>query len=106
MISTGIPYYKADTEELLGYWLREKCDDGDEIQFWGYGLPSADYHKFSFLLTALRNTKTYCTVVDHRKDGSETNLMKLARLHYGDESGILRVETDGLVDNWSIDIGT
>lgn len=247
MISTGIPYYKAETEELLGYWLREKCDDGDEItfittnydlgleqvvtdvigdhayyypglddstqmfnkvpiiklhgsinwmedrgksswrgftnpgrgkvdysvlkklsmvpfdnraefalvsngrkftpvmvpffqqkrtweiinerwwgqvfegawqaafesiqsadeiQFWGYGLPSADHHMFSFLLTALRNTKTYCTVVDHRKDGSETNLMKLARLNYRDKSEKLRVETDGLVDHWSLEIGT
>lgn len=75
-----------ETEELMGNATR--------LLFWGYGLPPADYHMFSFLYQILDGCSAECEVVDKiSKETPDTNLIKIGELLVKN-IGIFR---DGLV---------
>lgn len=71
-----------ETEELMSNATR--------LLFWGYGLPPADYHMFSFIYQILQGCTAECEVVDKTQD---TNLIKIGKLLVGN----IGIFQDGLV---------
>jgi hypothetical protein len=55
----------------------ELMSNATRLLFWGYGLPPADYHMFSFLYQILHDSTAECKVVDKTRD---TNLIKIGEL--------------------------
>lgn len=74
------------TEELMS--------NATSLLFWGYGLPPADYHMFSFLYQILDGCRAECEVVDKiSEETRDTNLIKMSKLLLKNHS----IFRDGLV---------
>lgn len=113
-----VPFFhqKSMWYEINRHWWGDKLDEiwemafeqiseADKISFWGYSLPSADYHMFSFLFEAMKDTQAFCEVVDYTPDEEEkehdvreSNLINLMRFIYRDEPGNFRLYKQGLED--------
>jgi hypothetical protein len=111
-----VPFFhqKSMWYEINKHWWGNKLDEvwklafdhisgAENISFWGYGLPSADFHMFSLLSEAMNKSQAFCEVVDYMSDEEEenvgeSNLIKLMRFIYRDEPSNLRLYKQGLVD--------
>ncbi len=78
----------------------------DKLLFWGYGLPSADHHMFSFLYDVLERTTAECVIVDYTKKCCSTsddttkdsNLIKMACNTFRNKKNKLSIFRSGMVD--------
>jgi hypothetical protein len=61
---------------------------------------------FSFLLSALGQTKAHCEIVDPIEAGKESRLMSLCRLVYADKAAHLSVSRLGLLDHMALSVET
>lgn len=105
-----VPFFRQKSMwyEINKHWWGDNFDElwkicyeyisgADQILFWGYSLPTADYHMFSFLFDAMTGINASCEVVDLATNG-ESNLMKMIKLIYKDHPEDIKFYKEGLQD--------
>jgi len=80
--------------------------EADKIVFWGYGLPPADYHMFSFLLTVFKETNANIEIIDFSNQKKDSNLMKIANSIYKSKGKNPLLYYDGLVNFLKYEVET
>ncbi len=80
--------------------------EADKIVFWGYGLPPADHHMFSFLLTVFKKTNAHIEIIDFSKLKKDSNLMKLANSICESKGKTPVIYYDGLVNFLKYEVET
>src|SRR5690606_895224 len=78
-------FFQEIRKQVNEYMIR-----ADEFYFWGYGLPLADHHMFSWLYKILKDTRADCTIVDKLSDSNSgaheySNLIKMAKVVFAEK---------------------
>jgi len=94
------------TFDTIWKTLHESLRNADHILFWGYSLPAADHHMYSFLKSILPTTKANCVIVDFLSDRNRSHLMELAEIVYSSRMQQLQIYNNGLISYVLEQIGT
>lgn len=71
--------------------------NAENIFFWGYSLPTADFNMLNYLIHNIDSDHTSVSIVDYSNEKrSETNLMKAMNFIYGKQN--FEIYQNGLIE--------